>query len=145
MGLPWREPAEESIDLYPGLVVSDDRVTGSITIGPSRLPLWAIIHTAINGDWEDVERGWAPTEHYGYKGEDLCRFLHDLLDQRGEFGRLLLLLANAERVEEERFDALCDATPDGETVPWRPGWWGQPDLSGPVLEQLKRCVEVLES
>lgn len=32
----WREPAEESHDLYPGPCVHDNRVSGSITVGRSR-------------------------------------------------------------------------------------------------------------
>jgi hypothetical protein len=47
----WREPSEESVDLYPGLVVHDGRVSGSITTGRSRLPLWAFMFVAIRDGW----------------------------------------------------------------------------------------------
>ena len=47
MSTPWRNPAEESLGLYPGLVVDDGRQSGSITVGQSRLPLWSFIGTAL--------------------------------------------------------------------------------------------------
>src|SRR5947199_308825 len=56
----WRNPAVESTDIYPGLVVQDDRVGGSITIRSSRLPLWTLIGTAIREGWDEVQERWAP-------------------------------------------------------------------------------------
>jgi hypothetical protein len=154
MGYPWRDPDVESIDLYPGLVVHDGRVSGSITVGRTRLPLWSIIHTAI-GNWDEVEEGWSPGE-YGWTDEKMAHFLYYLLEQRGEFGRLLLVLANAERQEQEREQAILDAHVEatGETVinvsPWDPDalqtpppWWDDPELSAPVVAQLERCLEAL--
>lgn len=121
---PWRRPAEESAGLYPGLVVHDARVSGSITAGASRLPLWCITPTAIHSGWDDVEAGWSPTATCGYTAVDLAQFLHDLLGLRGEFGRLLLVLADAER---------CKAK-----------WWRTKRHRKRVGDQLHRCLDVLE-
>ena len=159
----WREPAEESVDLYPGLVVHDGRVSGSITVGQSRLPLWALVQTAIRNGWDEVEEGWSPSD-YGWTEKEMAQFLYFLLEMRGEFGRLLLLLANAERVEGEREDVtLGDAEmvvytteenrpnfADSEGVIVRsfdevpPCWWEQDDLRDRVADQLRRCLAVLE-
>lgn len=153
---PWRDPDEETED-YPGLVVHDGRVSGSITVGHTRLPIWAFIYTAITEGWDEAERGWTPSD-YGMKESDLAVFLHDLLNLRGDFGRLLLAMANAERVAEDRSEAALDAhtAETGETVvnvsPWDPKalalpppWWEDPELSAPVVDLLKRCLEALES
>lgn len=160
----WRDPAEETED-YPNLVVHDGRVTGSITTGRSRLPLWAIIYTAIHQGWDEVEAGWSPTEHYGYTAQDLADFLYYLLEARAEFGRLLLVLANAERLERERQDdALHQAVEDGhpgvdakdgaimaDITPGKEGafelpdpWWQDEELKAPVIAQLRRCLAALE-
>lgn len=154
---PWREPDAETED-YPNLWVHDGRVTGSITVGQSRLPLWAIIGTAVTEDWQEVEDGWSPDEHYGFDANDLANFLNDLLQARGEFGRLLLTLANAERVEHEAEIEILDryADEDGismvkiypetdpDAVPMPPPWWAGGPEANAVYEQLRRCLEVLE-
>lgn len=131
----YRRPAEESIDLYPGLVVWDARQSGSITIGRSRLPVWAVIADLVHGGWPAVLKGWDYIEDdYDFDTDDMTAFLAYLLEARGEFGRLLLTLANAERVEGEAEQAM--------TLP--AAWWKDPDLSKPVADQLKRCLAVLE-
>jgi hypothetical protein len=122
----WREPAEESHDLYPGLCIHDNRVSGSITVGRSRLPLWALIADAICDGWEQVEAGYSPSD-YGFGARDLAMFLHDLLQMRGEFGRLLLVLADAVRAEDEA------------------GWWECEDRRRVVADQLRRCLDALAS
>jgi hypothetical protein len=111
-------------------VVHDGRVSGSITVGASRLPLWALASTAITHGWDEVESGWEPTERYGYTADDLADFLTDLLEARGEFGRLLLVLADAERCERQR-------------GAWRP-WWGTKRHRRRVADQLRRCLASLE-
>lgn len=151
----WREPAEET-EGYPNLVVHDGRVTGQITIGPSRLPVSAILSTAVAEDWDSVEEGWSPTGDYGFTEDDLLGFLHDLLQARGEFGRLLLALADAERVTDEREHAVLDAYADADGMilvkTWPPGpdtvelpapWWEVPELRRPVVEALTRCLAAL--
>jgi hypothetical protein len=125
----WREPPAMTED-YPGLVVHDGRVTGSITVGQSRLPLWAFIWSAIHKDWTDVEAGWSPTEHYGYTADDLSDFLGHLLNLRGEFGRLVLVLADMER---------RDRRPMGRA------WWERPKKRQRVIDQLRRCLNALEA
>jgi len=149
----WREPAEESVDLYPGLVVHDSRVSGSITTGRSRLPLWAFVSTAITHGWDEVEAGWSPTENYGFTEDDLASFLYRLLEQRGELGRLLLILADVERIEGEMDDKAMEGhgpvvlvTPGDPNAVQLPGpWWRIPELRERVVDQLRRCLNALES
>lgn len=155
MGYPWREPGEETTDLYPNLVVHDGRVTGSITCGRSRLPLWAFASVAITHGWEEVEGGWEPSD-YGFTAKDLAAFVYNLLEARGEFGRLLLALANAERLENLREDAVLDEATGGQggmvdISPWKedsvklpPPWWDDPELSAPVRDALQQCLDALD-
>jgi len=123
----WRKVGTETHG-FPKLMVHDNIVSGSISVRNTRLPLWAIITTAINEGWEAVERGWSPTGGYGYSKEDLAHFLYCLLEQRGEFGRLLLLLANVERPEYNGGLA----------------WWDIPSARQRVIKQLQRCLDALK-
>ena len=117
----WQTKAKQT-NGYPKLMVHDNIQSGSINVRGTRLPLWAIIHTAISEGWIQVERGWLPTEHYGFTKEDLAHFLYCLLEQRGEFGRLLLLLANVEKLE-------C--------------WWENDKARRRVIKQLQNCLDAL--
>lgn len=118
------------MDLYPKLCVCDGRVTGSITTGRSRLPLWTIIGIMMAQGWEDVVDSWPEIEaDFGWTRDDMADFLYYLLEQRGELARLLLVLADAERQARLTND---------------PFWAERPDLRTSVKEQLKRCLEVLE-
>ena len=119
----WRTPAVQT-NGFPKLMVHDNMMTGSINVRNSRLPLWAIICTAINDGWDAVTKGWETGE---YTREDLAHFLYCLLEQRGEFGRLLLLLA---RVEQSAGD-------DG-------AWWEIDSTRKRVIRQLERCLDALE-
>lgn len=149
----WREPAEESVDLYPGLVVHDGRRTGSITIGQSRLPLEVIAHAAIGSRWGYVEAGWEPS-CYDFDDGDLREFLSCLLEVRGEFARLLLVLADAERREFDRQERHEEehwrtAHVHGERVcecmvPPLPPWHEDEELRAPVVDQLRRCLDLLD-
>lgn len=114
----WREPGEETVGLYPGLVVHDGRVSGSITVGCSRLPVWAL-PLQVHGEDYDVEE-------YGYTTDEIATFIHHLLDLRGEFARLLLLLANAQR---------C-----GSGKPW----WLRKVHRQRISRQMRRCLALLE-
>lgn len=126
----WREPPEESTGLYPGLVVHDGRVSGSLTIGPSRLPLWALIGDLVAGGFAAVEDAYEPSR-YGFDQEQLAAFLYHLLDVRGEFARLLLVLADAERTESRR-------------GPMGKPWWEVKSRRAAVRAQLVSCLEALE-
>ena len=119
----WREPAVQT-NGFSKLMVNDNVQTGSINVRGTRLPLWAIIFTAINEGWERVEQGWSPDEHYGFGAKDLALFLYCLLEQRGEFGRLLLVLANAEHKNDD-------------------GWWEKPNHRHRVMKQLQNCLDAL--
>lgn len=126
----WREPPEESEGLYPGLVVHDARVSGSITIGPSRLPLWAVIGDLVEGGFAAVEYDYEPGR-YGFDKEQLAAFLYHLLDVRGELARLLLVLADAERAESRR-------------GPLGKPWWEVKSRRDAVRAQLKECLRALD-
>ena len=126
----WRDPDEETED-YPGLVVHDGRVTGSITTGHSRLPLWAFAGIVARHGWSEAQGGWDP-EQYGWTAEKHDEFVYNLLEARGEFGRLLCVLADVQRQETER-----------DTESRSDAWWETPDLAERVRVQLERCLGVL--
>lgn len=125
----WRDPPAETED-FPGLTVHDARVSGSINIRDSRLSLWAIVGTAVERGWYTVERQWEPSR-YDYTATEMAEFLGCLLDQRGEFARLLCVLADAKRREAIRWSGLA--------------WWEKKTTRRRVLKALRRCVEVLEA
>lgn len=152
MSGPWRTPAAETND-YPNLWVHDGRVSGSITVGQSRLPLWAFSTEAILHGWDTVEASYEPTAHYGFTAGDFAGFVFHLLNVRGEFARLLLALADAERHEDDRTDAVLDATGEAvvDVTPGRegavvlpPSWWEDPQLAAPVIDALRRCLDCLQ-
>lgn len=65
-GVLDRWPGEESVGLYPGLVVSDGdhrRQAASITVGRTRLPVWAFIGQV-------VEAGWGAADDYYHDGDE---------------------------------------------------------------------------
>lgn len=148
---PWREPSEESLDLYPGLVVHDGRHSGSITVGRSRLPVQVIVGATLIESWEAVCEDYE-IGRYELTFDDLRSFVHCLFEVRGEFARLLLVLANAERLEAEREDEalaphgpIVNVTPgDPDAVELPPAWWADPDLREPVMVQLRRCLSALK-
>ena len=119
----WRRKAAQT-DGFPKLMVHDNFMTGSINVRVTRLPLWAMITTAVTEGWEAVESGWSPEEHYGYTKQDLAHFLYCLLEQRGEFGRLLLLLANVESKNEI--------------------WFENENARKRVIKQLQNCLDALK-
>lgn len=120
----WREPAEESDRIYPGLVVHDARVSGSITIGPTRIPLWAIAPGLVANQsiLDEYDAAWTL--------RDAADFFYAITELRGEFGRLILELAAAERADMRG--------------PGRLAWWQTKTRRARVLKQLKRCVACLE-
>lgn len=126
-----RIPPEETTDLYPGLCVHDGRVGGSITVSRSRLSLSTVVLFALEYGWDSVMQIWGNIEtEYGWAKADLTNFLRDLTEPRGEFGRLLLILAEVERQASSRDE--------------EPSWYEHPDLRGRVREQLARCIDVLD-
>lgn len=139
MSGPWRDPAEETVDEYPGLVVHDGRQVGAITVGRSRLPLSRAAWHLAKG-WCDFSDEYHDGSGlvYGWGDGDVARFLSYLFEHRGEFGRLILTLADVERIEAERAEALAD-----EGHPWLP-WWDMPDLAGRVADQLNRCLAAID-
>lgn len=127
----WREPAAHDSDLYPGLVVWDARCSGSITLGETRLPIWA-----PRLDWSEIDdyfpdAGDPAREKYESAAADALEFLYFLREQRGEFARLLLVLADAERREARR-SVNAGA------------WWETKRHRKRVADQLRRCLACLE-
>lgn len=126
----WRSPDEESGDIYPGLVVHDGRVAGSITIGASRVPLWAITSTLRGGGWDEVERDYGVGDIEGAIGEDgLWELIYHLFQMRGEFARLICTLADVERREEDS---------ESETA-----WWDERESRDRVRGVLESCLQAL--
>lgn len=119
----WREPREETVD-YPGLVVHDGRVTGSITIGHTRLPVWAVVPSMMHDGAAHIREQY-PGE---YEPQEIINFVYSLLDLRGEFARLLCVLAKAERND-------CGAV----------GWWRRKTVRRRVRRALQRCVDALDA
>lgn len=126
---PWGEPRRADDRLYPGLVLDDNVVSGSITAGYSRLPLWAMTF-AIRDVQESLEKQW--DDLHGWNAEQFSSFIHELLQMRGEFGRLLLILANAERQEGIREER-------GEDIPW----WAHGPSRKRIAAQLRKCLEII--
>lgn len=128
---PKRQPAEETVDLYPGLCVDDDRVSGSITVGSSRLPLWAFVGTIVMDDWEAVagEEGNFPQveKDYGWTQQMMSDFLYHAMQSRGEFGRLTLLMAEMNRLGKSANES----------------WISKADNRERMKEQLQRCLDTL--
>lgn len=125
----WREPSEESTRIYPGLVVCDGRQSGSITIGRTRLPIWCVTGALLSGvrDWDDVVTDYDPP----CTRDELNEFVDCLLDVRGEFARLLLELAAAERADRRRGMRS-------------PPWWETKRRRKRVAAQLRRCLALVE-
>lgn len=132
-GMLDRWPGEESIDLYPGLVVSDGqhrRVSGSITVGRTRLPLWAFLPQTVREGWTEAGDYYHEGDEQVFGREAAVEFVAALLELRGEFGRLLLVLADAER---------------RETRGGRKAWFATKLHRKRVRRQLERCIAVLDA
>ena len=125
---PWRIKPAVTED-YPGLQVQDNRVTGSINVGPTRLPLWAIIHDVITGGWETAEASYDVTPNL-LTEHQFTDFLYHLLEQRGEFGRLVCVLADVERRERK-----------GDKRPW----WERPKQRRRVRAALTACLQAVDA
>ena len=115
---------------YPLLFIHDNVQAGSITFGRTRLPVWA-------PRWEivDLDEYVTDAEPHDEWKDTAEAFVRDLLDQRRDFARLLLAVADAQRQERG----------------WESHDWGQPfgwerddDLKAPVVEALRRCLAALE-
>lgn len=134
---PWRYPDAETED-YPGLWVHDGRQSGSITLGRSRLPVGAVLSYVGAAAWEGVVDAFGDTN--GWDADRITTFVVDLLQVRGEFARLLCVLADEERREREQEDAVDE----GQIANLPDPWWSQPDRRERVAAQLRRCLTMLE-
>lgn len=115
---------------YPGLTVCNDRVTGSITIDRSRLPLWALTGELAANGWAGVAENW---DTGTMTCERFFEFVHHLLEARQSFGRLLCVLADVERQEQERRDR-------GDEWPF---WQDHGPSARRVRRALEACVDEL--
>ena len=127
---PWRDPDDETED-YPKFWVHDGRQAGSITIGQSRLPVWAVIGELVRNGWDGVVEDYEANRYM--EREEFSWFLYDLFELRGEFGRLLCVLADVERNERLRGGRMSG-----------PAWWQTKKHRKRVTAQLQRCLVALE-
>jgi hypothetical protein len=68
---------------YPGLVVDDGRVSGSITMGHSRLPLWCVIQTMVKAGYGAAIQSHPDIVNRA-TADEIGWFLYDLLENRKE-------------------------------------------------------------
>lgn len=131
---PWREPPAETSE-YPGLTVADGRCSGSITIGPTRMPLWALAGFLASGGWPECLQEWGDLERepYSWSADRMAVFLHSLFELRGEFARLLCVLADVERLEAERTERDLTAN----------AWWERKQDRKRVRDALRACLAAL--
>jgi hypothetical protein len=133
---PWRvdAPVPPGTEDYPGLVVCEGYRRGSIRTKDRGLELWCWVYELITqADWDGVNRDYEP----GIDPDEFARFLVNLLNQRGEFGRLVCVLADVERDDDERVGKV------GRGVDRRP-WWEVPDQRARVRHVLLECVAALD-
>lgn len=121
---PWGDPTEH-VDLYPGITVWDERKSGSLTSGSTRLPLWAFSHEAICGDTDGVWAAYEPS----LSQEEFAAFVTDLLQARGCFARLLAVLADAQRNDRHRSSGGA--------------WWATKRHRKRVTAALNDCIDAL--
>ena len=126
----------ETLDLYPDLVVSDERCGGAVTAGRSRLPLWSFIPEAVFAGWPEALADHPTAADYTTP-EAMREFVFHLLQVRGDFARLLLALAAAERHDDQR-------EPPTEII-LEPQWWeASEEHREQVADLLRRCLRVVE-
>jgi hypothetical protein len=129
---PWRvdPPEPPGTEDYPGLVVCEGYRRGSIRTKDRGLELWCWIYELVTqADWDGVNRDYEP----GISPDDFARFLVNLLNHRGEFGRLVCVLADVERWEVEGED-------NDRFVPW----WRDSDQRARLRAALLECVAALD-
>lgn len=146
---PWQRPGYRGDDIYPPFACDDGMRAGGVNIGNTRQLVHDLLWSVVGGGWERA------VSDYGEQcctADDYARFLHDLLDVRGEFGRLLLTFAAAEKAEADKDEAavskhFAEVHPNEEVCDCETGvyrsWWEDPELSEPVVAQLRRCLDVL--
>lgn len=133
-GIPHlRKPDVETED-YPGVVVCDGRMSGSITLGRSRLPFWCLIADIVDKGWNEVAQRRGDQMYLTQR--EFSSFLYYLLEHRGDFGRLLCVLADVER----RGLRASERDPNGCF-----SWWYHPQMKARVREALQRCIDSLDA
>jgi hypothetical protein len=92
--------------------------------------MWAVTGLALSSGWEAVEREYYPDEYtnqyHSFTEGSAGEFFHNLMQHRGEFGRLVLLLADVERCSTMRWD-----------------WTQTRKHTDRLADQLERCLKLL--
>jgi hypothetical protein len=123
---------------YPGLIVCNARMAGQITYTRSRLPVSTAFPYVLMGGWAEFEAGWDCIESdYGWTAERLGQFLDRLFEHRGEFARLLCVLADVQRVADEADEVDADF--------WPKSWYEMPEQCERVRAALAACFDTVES
>lgn len=100
-----------------------------LSIGASRLPLWCFIGWAIQDGFRTAADDYYSDGYYDtFDEKAAAEFLSCLFDQRGEFARLILLLADAERCERH-------------SGKW---WWETKRHRKRIADQLRRCLALVD-
>ncbi len=129
---PWRVDAPEppGTEDYPGLVVCEGHRRGSIRTKERGLELWCWAYDAIVNGFDSAEADYDT----GTTADEFARLVANLLNQRGEFGRLVCVLADVERWEvdmEEDHDQFV-------------AWWQDRGQRARVRAALLECVAALD-
>jgi hypothetical protein len=132
---PWRvdPPVSPGTEDYPGLVVGEGHRRGSIRTKDRGLELWCWAFDAIVNGFDGADRDYDT----GTTVEEFAGFVTHLLNQRGEFGRLVCVLADVERDDSERF------ADEGDDPDLR-AWWEVPEQRARVRAALLECVAALD-
>ena len=123
---------------YPKLEVVKGVVSGSVKIKDTRLPLWAFAVQVVTHSWGYVDMSYG-IEEAGLSRETFGVFLFDLFQQRNEFGELILVLADVERLDRELMDAEDDAL-DALSIDWK----RRPADVKRVRAALHACLKALD-
>jgi hypothetical protein len=128
---PGVEGQDKITEDYPGFVVHDGRVSGSITLGHSRLPIWCLIHQIVSAGYASAAEDY-PTLAEEASADEIGWFLYDLFEHRREFARLLCVLADVQRRQRQ----AC-TNEYGPRAAFLMGGSAQPfEQLGPTLEKL---------
>ena len=119
---PWRVERIGTKD-YPGLSVHDGMSAGSIRM-EGAAALWAITATVLKFDWGFLSKSWGDPE---MTEDEFRSFIHNLMQQRGEFGRLVCVLADVERRSHAN-----------------KVWWQTKTQRRRMIAQLQRCIDALQ-
>jgi hypothetical protein len=119
---------EPTDGLFPGLSVWDARMAGAITLKDSRLPVYVLASMVMKygDDWERVTDSYDVPEWYEWT--DVRLLVTMMLNLRGEWAKLVLIMADGERRRSHN------------GLPW----WRKKRDRARVRAQLLRCLAMLD-